>query len=175
MNKFRGPECDDYKKVAKKIREIVRKIGEGTLLQKADGWIRDNYYADGRLNIERLSGEPLPLDQCYINLAIVEQSGHCASRSKEGDAKASPFSLFARQKVEAPDKTTQVELATIFNRREGRDGREIQPRRILIRGCAAVGKTTLCKKIVHEFTQSTWVGMEQLIRLYVYSGCLCET
>ena len=55
MNKFRGPECDDYKKVAEKIREIVRKIGEGTLLEKAEEWIRDNYYADGRLRIERLS------------------------------------------------------------------------------------------------------------------------
>ena len=162
MNKFRGPECDDYKEVAEKIREIVRKIGEATLLKKADAWIRDNSYTRTRLKIERLSGESLPLDQCYINLAIVEQSGRGASRSQEGDARTSPFSLFARQKVEAPDKTTQVELATIFDRSLGQDGCEIQPRRILIRGRAGVGKTTLCKKIIHEFTQGTWVQWSNL-------------
>ena len=117
MNKFRGPECEDYEEVVEKIREIVRKIGEKTLLKKADACIRDKGYTDKRLRMERLSGEPLPLDQCYINLAIVEQSGHGA-RSKEGDAKVSPFSFFALQKVEKLDKTTQVELATIFNRDE---------------------------------------------------------
>ena len=162
MNKFGGPDCEDYKKVAEKIREFVGKISEGTQLEKAYAWICDKYYTDERLKIERLSGDPFPLDQCYINLAIVEQSGHRASRSKEEDVKASPFSLFARQKVETPDKTAQVELAKIFNRRKRGDGREIQPRRILLRGRAGVGKTTLCKKIVHEFTEGTWVEWSNL-------------
>jgi hypothetical protein len=162
MNKFRDPECDDYKQVTRKMEEIVGKLRKGTPLKQADAWIRDEHYAEERLRIDRLSGDPLPLDQCYINLAIVEQSGQDASRSKKGDATSSPFSLFARQKVETPDKTIQVELATIFNQRKGRDGREIQPRRILIRGRAGVGKTTLCKKIVREFTQGTWVEWNQL-------------
>ncbi|KAH7215368.1 armadillo-type protein [Fusarium oxysporum] len=155
MNKFNGPEDPDYELVAQKIEEILGKIREGSILNKADAWIRGNRYAADRLKIERLSGQVLSMDQCYINLAIVEQPGQDAGRSKEGDVTPSPFSLFARQKVETPDKTIQVELPTIFSQRKRRDGRTIQPRRILIRGRAGVGKTTLCKKIVHDFTRGT--------------------
>ncbi|KXJ84692.1 NACHT domain-domain-containing protein [Microdochium bolleyi] len=97
MNKFRDPGCADYKQVASKIEEIVRKIREGTLLKQADAWICDKCYTTKRLEISRLSGKPLPLD-----------------------------------------------------------------RRILIRGRAGVGKTTLCKKIVHEFKRGTWAEWAQL-------------
>ncbi|KAL7784928.1 hypothetical protein V8C37DRAFT_413165 [Trichoderma ceciliae] len=156
MNKFSGPEDPDYKCVAGKIEEILLDIRTNSLLDVADAWIHDHHYTADRLKIERLSGELLSMDQCYINLAIVEQSNQGEGRLKEGDVTPSPFSLFHRQKVTTPDKTIQVELATIFDHRKGRDGDTIQPRRILIRGRAGVGKTTLCKKIVHEFTQGTW-------------------
>ncbi|KAH8649582.1 armadillo-type protein [Ilyonectria robusta] len=155
MNKFGDSGCKDYEHVARKIEEIVGKIREGTLLEQADALIRNEHYNTGRLEIERLSGDLLPMDQCYINLAIVEQPGQDTGRSKEGDVTPSPFSLFARQKVETPDKTIQVELPTLFSQRVGRDGRTIQPRRILIRGRAGVGKTTLCKKMVYDFTHGT--------------------
>ncbi|KAL6406461.1 peptidase C14 [Ilyonectria robusta] len=148
--------------LANKIKGIVGRIRVGTPLAQADAWIRDKHYTEERLRIDRLSGDPLPMDQCYINLAIVAQSGQDAGRPKEGDATTSPFSLFARQNVETPDKTAQVELATVFNQRKGRDGRVIQPRRILIRGRAGVGKTTLCKNIVREFSQGTWSEWSKL-------------
>ncbi|KAF7502799.1 hypothetical protein GJ744_005036 [Endocarpon pusillum] len=159
-NKFSSPECADYKRVAEKIRQMVRTIRAGTLLEQADAWIRNKHYNTEKLRIERLSGNLLSMDQCYINLAIVEQSGQDAVPSNEGDAKSSPFSLFARQKVETPDKTIQVELPTIFNQRQSRDGGTIRPRRILIQGRAGVGKTTLCKKMVHDFIHhGTWTGL----------------
>ncbi|KKP06021.1 peptidase C14 [Trichoderma harzianum] len=151
MNKFRNPEDPDYKEVVGKIEEILQNIRTGSLIDDADAWIRNKHYTPDRLKIERLSGDLLPMDQCYINLAVVEQRGQ-----KEGNGKASPFSLFHRQRVETPDEAIQAQLETIFNERGGRDGKTIQPRRILIRGRAGVGKTTLCKKIVHEFTQGTW-------------------
>lgn len=44
----------------------------------------------------------------------------------------------------------------MFDQRKGSDDRVMQPSRILIRGRAGVGKTTLCKKIVYEFYQGTW-------------------
>ncbi|KAH6999382.1 hypothetical protein EDB80DRAFT_650193 [Ilyonectria destructans] len=156
MNKFHSPECADYKKVADKIKKIVRKIRAGTPLEQADAWIRKEHYNADKLRIERLLGDLLSMDQCYINLAIVEQSGPDAGRSNEGDANPSPFSLFARQKVETPDKNIEVKLPILFNERKGPDGRAVQPRRILIRGRAGVGKTTLCKKIVYEFSRGTW-------------------
>ncbi|KXJ84913.1 hypothetical protein Micbo1qcDRAFT_154579 [Microdochium bolleyi] len=162
MNKFRDPGCADYKQVASKIEEIVRKIREGTLLKQADAWICDGYYTTERLKISRLSGELVPLDRCYVNLTILQQSGQDAGRSREGTTTTSPFSLLARQKVEIPDKTMQIELASIFKQRKGPGDRMVEPRRILIRGRAGVGKTTLCKKIVYEFSRGAWSEWTQL-------------
>ncbi|KGQ02423.1 hypothetical protein BBAD15_g12365 [Beauveria bassiana D1-5] len=135
MNKFRDAQCSDYKKVAGQIRGMVGKIREGTPLEQADIWIREKHYTEDKLEIIRLSRERLPMDQCYINLSIIEQHGKTASDSeKKGETVPSPFSVIARQKVEALDQTTQVELATIFNERKGSDGQPMHPRRILIRG-----------------------------------------
>ncbi|KAK5994698.1 hypothetical protein PT974_04722 [Cladobotryum mycophilum] len=125
MNKFCSPDDDGYSSVVGKIEEFLENIRKGG----PDDWIRTKHYTADKLKIERLSGEQLPIKQCYINLAI---------------------------KAETPDKTLQVELAIIFNKRTGNDNRPIQPRRILIRGRAGVGKTTLCKKIVFDFTNDKW-------------------
>ncbi|KAM3526335.1 hypothetical protein MY4038_006891 [Beauveria bassiana] len=162
MNKF-GDRCNDYDHVAREVKQIVEKIRQGTPLEQADKLIREKHYTTDRLKIERLSGRPLAMDQCYINLAIVEQSGQDAARSKkERETAPSSFSILDRQKVEAPDKTMQVDLLAIFNERKGSDDRLIHPRRILIRGRAGVGKTTLCKKIVYEFTKGTWGKWNEL-------------
>ncbi|KAL9477223.1 hypothetical protein ACSS6W_007064 [Trichoderma asperelloides] len=99
MNKFNGPEDPDYQCVVGKIEEILEGIRTNSPLDDADAWIRDKHYAVDRLNIERLSGDLLPMDQCYINLAVVEQSGQDSDRSKAIDAKSSPFSIFNRQKI----------------------------------------------------------------------------
>ncbi|KAK4206044.1 hypothetical protein QBC37DRAFT_301588, partial [Rhypophila decipiens] len=168
MNKFRSPECADYKKVAGKIHDFFGKIREGTLLVRADAWIREKCYTEDRLRIERLSGKELPMDRCYINLAIVEGTSENADRSKkeseEKDAalQSSPFSLSARLKVETPDKIIQVELPSLFDEREDSDGKTMQPRRVLIRGRAGVGKTTLCKKMVHGFTTNEFRDWSKL-------------
>ncbi|KAK4652824.1 hypothetical protein QC762_0077170 [Podospora pseudocomata] len=163
MNKFGSPDCQDYKKVAGKIEEFVRKIREGTPLAQADALIRNKHYSSERLKIERLSGGLLPMDRCYINLAIVERPGDHATRGGKGDIaqQSSPFSRSARLKVDAPDKNIQVELSALFDPRRRGDV-ETKPRRILIRGRAGVGKTTLCKKIIHEFTNGTWSQWSKL-------------
>ncbi|OQD68814.1 hypothetical protein PENDEC_c030G02246 [Penicillium decumbens] len=158
MNKFYGPEDADYMVVAEKIEHFLQGTRKGTTLERADAWIRETHYTADRLKIERLSGKQLSMDRCYINLAILEQAARIADFSKEeseiGDTapQPSPFSLHTRLKVETPDKKTQVNLPEIFNSREGPDGHVRHPRRILIRGRAGVGKTTLCKKIVYDFT-----------------------
>ncbi|KAM0226847.1 hypothetical protein ACHAPO_012032 [Fusarium lateritium] len=57
------------------------------------------------------------------------------------------------------DMEMQVDLPDIFNEHEGPDA-ESKPRRILIRGRAGVGKTTLCKKMVHDIlNQGMWKSM----------------
>lgn len=44
-----------------------------------------------------------------------------------------------------------VTLPKLFEKRKCPDGTEARPKRVLIRGCPGVEKTTLCKKIVHDF------------------------
>ncbi|KAK3953985.1 peptidase C14, partial [Pseudoneurospora amorphoporcata] len=161
MNKFGSRDCKDYQKVAEKIKEFIGEIRKGTPLAQADAWIREKCYTEDRLKIERLSGTKLPMDQCYINLSIIERTGEDKDHSKkeseeESVSQSSPFSLTARLKVEMPDGTIQVDLPSLFKEREEPDGRKIQPRRILIRGRAGVGKTTLCKKIVYSFMRDEW-------------------
>ncbi|KAK4101199.1 hypothetical protein N658DRAFT_559046 [Parathielavia hyrcaniae] len=165
-NKFGGPDCSDYKKVSAKIEELLRKIREGAPLAQADIWIRDKHYTEDKLKVERLSGEAISMDHCYINLAIIEQPDKTWNRPEprsEADSatQSSPFSRSARLRVETPDKNIQVELPSLFNSRKRGDS-EVQPRRILIRGRAGVGKTTLCKKIVYEFTRRTWSQWNEL-------------
>ncbi|KAK3347627.1 hypothetical protein B0H65DRAFT_587565 [Neurospora tetraspora] len=167
MNKFGSRDCKDYQKVAEKIKEFIGEIRKGTPLAQADAWIREKCYTEDRLKIERLSGTKLPMDQCYINLSIIERTGEDKDRSKkkseeESVSQSSPFSLTARLKVETPNATIQVDLPSLFKEREEPDGRKIQPRRILIRGRAGVGKTTLCKKIVYSFMRGEWPKWTEL-------------
>lgn len=162
MNKFESPGCLDYGLVAGKIQNMLEKIRKGSLLEQADAWMCETHYTIDRLNVKRLSGVKLSMDACYINLAIVKQPGSNAAHPKGAPKKrnslpqSSPFSLSARLKIDTPDKNTEVNLRTLFKSRKGPDGESIKPRRILIRGRAGVGKTTLCKKIVHDFTHDRW-------------------
>jgi hypothetical protein len=150
-NKFENSGCPDYQKVAGKVQDFLRIVREASPLQQADRWIYENQYTEEKLQIERLSGEPLSMKQCYINLAMIEQR-NSQSNSAGSASTASAFSLSQRLKVETPDKAVQIELNEIFRpRRESKN--ELIPRRILIRGRAGVGKTTLCKKIVFECTR----------------------
>ena len=107
-----------------------------------------NYYTKGgQLKIQRLSGAELPVDHCHINLAVIERS-----RSSEAtiDQHSSSFSLLGGRKVETIGQSSPVPLDTLFELRK-LNGKLRRPSRILIQGSAGVGKTTLCKKIVHDY------------------------
>jgi GTPase SAR1 family protein len=174
MNKFAHSKCikcnascmesKDFGLVSDKIVKMLHGIRMGSPLQEADDWIRNKHYTTDRLRIERLSGEALSMDQCYINLAIVEVPRKKAQyTAKELDAARHPFPFSytachpfpfvftARRKVKMPNKNIQIELPSLFDLRKDSNGQKMQPRRVLIRGHAGVGKTTLCKKMVHEF------------------------
>ncbi|EFY86038.1 hypothetical protein MAC_07922 [Metarhizium acridum CQMa 102] len=109
----------------------------------------------------------------YINLAIIEQqlgrvpdSSGYQSNKADSARKSNPFSILSRQKVQIPDESIQIELSTFFNEGDGRDHRVIQPRRMLMRARAGVGKTTLCKQMVYDFTQKNKVAplMDAVVR-----------
>ncbi|KAI0975662.1 armadillo-type protein [Xylaria arbuscula] len=82
-------------------------------------------------------------------------------------------SLLKRLAIQNPDKDLHVNISNLFEPRRLRDEKEDRrPRRILIRGRPGVGKTTLCKKIVHDFifnqqwnkyfTRLLWVPLRNL-------------
>jgi len=164
MNKFCRPlDSDpDYKSVVQVIQRFLRTIQTGTPLEQADAWIREKHYDKQRLKIERLSGDPLDMSQCYINLALVEiQKVDNSQPMSEGP---SPFSLTERLKLEIPHDDLRVELPDLFQPRKMPGRNTKMPRRILIRGRAGVGKTTLCKKIVYDFIHG-WMWQDLFKRV----------
>ncbi|KAI1460208.1 armadillo-type protein [Annulohypoxylon moriforme] len=156
MNKFSGPEDEGFGRVASKVSSIIQEIRENDPLQKGDVYIRNNHYTMEKLAIKRLGGELLSIEQCYINLAIVEKP----SLDMQTTSKSSSLSLSNRLKVETPPIEFQAKLPTLFDQRKVRDRDSPKPKRILIRGRAGIGKTTLCKKIVHDFVYNNmWNNM----------------
>ena len=114
------------------------------LIAQADAAIRGYYTTGNRLRIERLSGETLSLEKCYINLSLTDRT-----RAKETENIS--FSMRTRTRLGTSGAGEQITLQEIFMPRELSDGTVIEPRRLFIQGRAGVGKSTLCKKIAHEF------------------------
>ncbi|KAI0506636.1 ARM repeat-containing protein [Xylaria bambusicola] len=129
MNKFDSPDNKDYVLVAGEISSLLKRIHEGTPIEIANRYMRTVCYSQEYLRIERFSGDPLPMDRCYINLEIVQRQ-------------ESSFSLISQMEVEKFHEESSITLPTLF---------EPGKRRIMIHGRAGVGKTTLCKKIVYDF------------------------
>ncbi|KAF5697144.1 ARM repeat-containing protein [Fusarium mundagurra] len=128
----------------------------------ADVRIREYYLQnERRLMVERLSGKPLSMDQCYINLVILQHYNYRTKPSSEESIKhqSSPFSLLARLKLDTPCQDTRVSLISLFSPRRRRDGGMAPPERIFISGQAGVGKTTLCKRVVYDcLCNGMWAG-----------------
>jgi hypothetical protein len=125
-----------------------------------DTKLREYYEIGNRLRIKRLSGDFLDMEQCYINLSIIEYQHSNQGTKLQAEQPSSGFSLFNRLKITADTPEREVTLPDLFCDRKFPEGEMIQPRRILIRGRAGVGKTTLCKKIVHDFYhQQMWATL----------------
>ncbi|CAK7229678.1 hypothetical protein SBRCBS47491_007332 [Sporothrix bragantina] len=121
----------------------------GTQVWYADAKLRDYYLDDCEklLQINRISGERLSMAHCYINLAIVEKDAEDSENTR------SQSTLAAVLKVDDALEEQTVTLDKLLEPRKCHDGSVRAPRRLLIRGRAGVGKTTFCKKIMHEFTR----------------------
>ncbi|KAI1369379.1 hypothetical protein F5Y08DRAFT_293166 [Xylaria arbuscula] len=146
-------KCDntDYQLVSARIEDIFAKICDGRPIEKADEHILKACYKDENLQVVRITGELLPMERCYINLVIVEYSANKSMRGQGGALQSY---------IETPSEDIRIDMKHLFDSRQGRDGKISHPRRILIRGQAGVGKSTLCKKIVHDFTNHTiWRNM----------------
>jgi hypothetical protein len=96
----------------------------------------------------------------------VEKHDQAALFFDDRHAAQSPFSILARQKVATPGHGTQVDLCDLFQKWKIESSQIMNPKRILIRGRAGVGKTTLCKKIIHDFTSSTETELQRSWRIW---------
>ncbi|KAF9948251.1 hypothetical protein BGZ72_009803 [Mortierella alpina] len=114
-------------------------------------------YYEPDLAILRVSGDVLDLETCFVNLAIVEAA---AQREKDKQDLKEQAALFHRipssEAVERANMMTPIPLEQLFDKRKLHDGKEDIPRTILVQGRAGVGKTTLCKKLVHAHQSGLW-------------------
>ncbi|CAO3570369.1 unnamed protein product [Mortierella alpina] len=111
------------------------------------------------LAILRVSGEELDLETCFVNLAIVEAP---AQREKDKQDLKQQAAVFHRipssEAVGQVNMQAPIPLDQLFIKRKLRDGKEDIPKTILVQGRAGVGKTTLCKKLVHAHQTGLWKG-----------------
>ncbi|KAG0049142.1 hypothetical protein BGZ83_006021, partial [Gryganskiella cystojenkinii] len=110
------------------------------------------------LYILRVSGEELDLKACFVNLAVVEAS---ANREKENQDLKDQATVFHRassfERVKNTNTQSLISLEHLFDKRKLRNRKEEDiPKRILVLGRAGIGKTTLCKKLVHAHQNGLW-------------------
>lgn len=119
-------------------------------LEIADARISESYTTES-LKIKRLSGEKLPMEQCYINLVILKQATE--SNYSIEDLDKWPIENYIQQRFffDLPVEDLEIQLKDIFSPQIAHGGTRGKTARIFIRGHPGIGKTTLCKKIVHEF------------------------
>jgi hypothetical protein len=137
-----------------------------------------SYESEDNRTIKRIFGENLPLDKCYVNLSLVKQA---TQETKEKAALKKLESDFIRrasyEDIYGSDEQALVPLTELFKERpEEKESSKRYPKRILIRGRAAIGKTTLSKKIVYDFMENglwsdkfTWLIWVPLRNLRQYT------
>jgi len=104
-----------------------------------------------------VSGQELDLGICFVDLAIVEAPQHRQKEKKNLGAQAAVFHRIPSfEQVQNTDTQSLIPLDQLFDKRKLRDGREVAPKRILVQGRAGIGKTTLCKKLVHAHQNGLW-------------------
>ncbi|GJJ69523.1 bilin biosynthesis protein [Entomortierella parvispora] len=113
------------------------------------------------LVILRVSGDELDLKTCFVNLAIVEAPFQRQKEKKDLKEQAAvSHRIFHRiasfEKIDNTDTQALIPLEQLFDKRELQGGKESYPRRILVQGRAGIGKTTLCKRLVHAHQNGLW-------------------
>ncbi|KAI1122957.1 hypothetical protein F5Y10DRAFT_270527 [Nemania abortiva] len=145
---------DAFTRIAGTLQRLVKEAVE----ESPDSWIRNEYYAGPALKITRLL-DPSATEQYFIDLEIVKAKPRQSVPQYDGPSPVkSPLSGLAHREFRTADEKLSVNLWKLFDKPQKTDdqekgNQEKKSRHVLIRGPAGVGKTTLCKNIVHEFLQ----------------------
>lgn len=123
------------------------------------------YYSGGSLSIKKVSGATLSVDTNYLDLAIVPYVEPTEKNKTEHSIQQNAIS------------SAPVSLDSLFLARTMPDGQVRAPKRILIRGPAGVGKSTICKRIASKYQKNEalrggfeWVLWIPLSRLELAGG-----
>ncbi|KAF9902643.1 hypothetical protein EC991_004739, partial [Linnemannia zychae] len=117
--------------------------------------LKTHYEQD--LFIRRISGEELDLGTCFVNLAIVESPEQSEKEKQYLKKQAAVFCrLPSSEAVQRSNIQSSIRLEQLFEKRMLRDGKEGTPQRILVKGRAGIGKTTLCRKLVLAHQNGLW-------------------
>ncbi|KAF9346044.1 hypothetical protein BGX26_002488 [Mortierella sp. AD094] len=106
------------------------------------------------LAIQRVSGDMMDLESCYMDLTVVQALDQRLKDKEELRALELAFHrVFSQGKS---DELLPIPTEELFYKHKLLDGREDVPKAILIQGRAGVGKTTLCKKLVLVHQTGSW-------------------
>ncbi|KAF9427944.1 hypothetical protein BGZ94_003774 [Podila epigama] len=138
------------------LKAVQKKLGPD--MEEIQSALKTHYAKNEKLSILRVSGDPLPLETCFVNLAIVEAP---AQREKEKQDVKKQATIFHRipgpEVVRGANLQSSILLEQLFDKRKLRHGMEDVPKRILVQGRAGIGKTTLCKMLVYAHqTTGLW-------------------
>ncbi|KAF9435024.1 hypothetical protein BGZ76_007022 [Entomortierella beljakovae] len=113
----------------------------------------DDYYKPF-MSIQRISGDEMDIGSCYINLAVVETPDeHTIGNTDSMET----FHRLPNYEDNVNSNTLSVlTIENIFNKRKLKNGQEGIPKKTLIHGRAGIGKSTLCKKILHLYQNGMW-------------------
>ncbi|KAF9107301.1 hypothetical protein BGX27_008796, partial [Mortierella sp. AM989] len=143
------------------INTTMTKVFENTSIPSCPDDVHDalqSYYKP-LLFIRRVSGERLPLESCYINLAIVEAPGQREKDREDLKAQAVTFQRMpSHERTGRTNMASSIPMEELFNKQKLQNGSNDVPKKILIHGRAGIGKTTLCKKLVHLLLSGQWRG-----------------
>ncbi|KAF9566411.1 hypothetical protein EC968_003755 [Mortierella alpina] len=136
-------------------------------------------YHSQNIKILRISGDELEIGTCFVNLAIVEAP---AQREREKQKFKEQAAIFHRipssESVRGSNIESSIRLEQLFDKRKLRDGKEGIPKRVLVQGRAGIGKSTLCKKIVHLHQSGLWADRFEAVLwlpLRRLRGSTCRT
>ncbi|KAL8388766.1 hypothetical protein RB599_010090 [Gaeumannomyces hyphopodioides] len=120
----------------------------------ADRGLTNYYLESDRLKMQLLSGQYVSMDYCYINLGVVKKGATPLRADPEPDSESeggwdpgSGLDLYSDSTIDV------LPLRDIFSKPQLQTGATPpqHPNRILIRGKAGMGKTTLAKKMLSNF------------------------
>ncbi|KAF2235586.1 hypothetical protein EV356DRAFT_575695 [Viridothelium virens] len=115
LNKFFGPDDANFKQICVEL-ESLKAMRTDNLRQALR-----SFYSGSRLDIDRLSGEKLDMDRCFINLGIVHYRNDSHHRVYNDNSDKDPdaaLTFEARLKVQIPPRERQLMmLGTVFWRK----------------------------------------------------------